>query len=113
MASEFLLQSRFAQIVDLVELRPAVRQGEQRRLADDVAETARQEELSIVREVVEVLLVVGIGRAQDVSRGEAARERRPGNAHRTEDEADVRLAGWFGDRRQQVSRRVDLPWPEL
>ena len=93
-ASEFFLQlAGLAQLVDLEELRPAVGQGEQRRFADDIAEAARQEELAIVGEVVEVLLVVLVRGAEDVARREAAGERRPRNADRAEDEADMRLPG--------------------
>src|SRR5262245_35549346 len=102
-ASElFLAVLHLAQLVDLLELRPAGREREQYRLADDLAEAARQEQIALVRKVVEVLAVFVFRIAQYIARRERAGERRPGNADTTEDEAHVWLVLGPHDGRQQV-----------
>src|SRR5262245_26451640 len=112
--SELLLRSFItSQLVDLIELRPAVGQGEEHGLADDLAQADRQREVPFVREVVEILLVVLVSLSEHVPRREASAECRPRDADAAEYEAYVRVLGRSRDNGQQVPSHVDLSRPEL
>src|SRR5262245_13238546 len=111
--SKLLLLANVSELVDLVELRPGVRQGKQDGLADDVAQFARQKEIAQIREVVEILFVVLVGNAENVARRETAREYRPRDSHAAEDEAQIRMFRWSRNRGEKIPGSVDLSRPEL
>src|SRR5262245_9009763 len=111
--SELLLALLSAQRVDLEELGPAVRQRKQHGLADDLAQAGGQREITLIGKIVEVLPVVLVRVAQDISRCKTTAECCPGYSHASEDEAHVWMLGWLDDHWQQIAGHVDLPRPEL
>src|SRR5688572_17266392 len=82
-----------SQRVNLVKLRPGVAQGIEQRFADQLAQAARQREVTLVRKVVEILPVILVCLAEDIPRRETSAEGRPGYSHATEYEAHVRVLG--------------------
>ena len=99
--------------VDLVVLRPVVAERKQQRLADDLSQSARQEEMPPVGEVGVILLVFVAGDAERAPGGEPAGEGGPRQAHHAHDQLHMRQLGQPDDDRQQVAGRVDETGPEL
>src|SRR5688500_7531993 len=109
LGSELLLRLlKTPQRVHLIELRPGVAQGIEQRFANQLAQAARQREVTPVRKVVEVLPVILVCLAQNIPRRETSTEGRPGYSHATEYEAYMRVLGRPRNDRQQVPGHIDL-----